>query len=185
VTFGSELAVVSMLPLFLLDTFGLSQIGAGMLASGFAFMNLVSRPSGGLLSDRFGRKRTLILLLAGIAAGYLAMHWIDASWPIALAVLVSAGCSLFVQAGCGAVFAVVPLIRRRMTGQIAGMVGAYGNVGAVLFLTVYSFVTPQTFFLVISGAAVFAWAALLLLEETRGHMAEVMPGGKVELIEVG
>ncbi|MDG2308511.1 MAG: MFS transporter, partial [Candidatus Binatia bacterium] len=56
VTFGSELAVVSMLPLYFLDTFeGLSPVTAGLLASGFAFMNLVARPGGGWLSDRLGR----------------------------------------------------------------------------------------------------------------------------------
>jgi NNP family nitrate/nitrite transporter-like MFS transporter len=32
----------------------------------------------------------------------------------------------------------VPLVKRRVTGQIAGMVGAYGNVGAVAYLTIYS-----------------------------------------------
>jgi len=58
IAFGSELAVVSMLPLFFKDTFGLSQVMAGMLASGFAFMNLVARPSGGLFSDKFSRKLT-------------------------------------------------------------------------------------------------------------------------------
>ncbi|HEA25730.1 MAG TPA: MFS transporter, partial [Ectothiorhodospiraceae bacterium] len=50
VTFGSELAVISMLPMFFMDTFELSIIEAGMLASGYAFMNLVSRASGGLAS---------------------------------------------------------------------------------------------------------------------------------------
>ena len=54
-TFGSELAVVSMLPLFFADSFALSAVAAGMLASGYAFMNLMSRPGGGFLSDRFGR----------------------------------------------------------------------------------------------------------------------------------
>lgn len=54
-------------------------------------------------------------------------------------------CSFFVQAGEGAVFAIVPLVKRRMTGQVAGMAGAYGNVGAVTFLTVFSFVSPQVF----------------------------------------
>ena len=57
VTFGSELAVVSMLPLFFKDTFDLSIVQAGLLASGFAFMNLAARPGGGFFSDRFGRKR--------------------------------------------------------------------------------------------------------------------------------
>lgn len=51
----------------------------------------------------------------------------------------------FVSGGCGAVYAIVPLIKRRMTGQIAGMVGAYGNVGGVLFLTLLSFVSSVVF----------------------------------------
>lgn len=57
VTFGSELAVVSMLPLFFKETFDLSLVQAGLLASGYAFMNLVSRPTGGYFSDKFGRKK--------------------------------------------------------------------------------------------------------------------------------
>ncbi len=35
-------------------------------------------------------------------------------------------------------FPIVPLVKRRVTGQIAGNVGAYGNVGAVTYLTIYS-----------------------------------------------
>ena len=35
-TFGSELAVISMLPLFFSDTFGLSMVQAGLLASSYA-----------------------------------------------------------------------------------------------------------------------------------------------------
>ncbi len=185
VTFGSELAVVSMLPLFFNDTFGLSQVMAGMLASGYAFMNLVARPSGGLISDKFGRKKSLTILLVGLSAGYFLMSNIDAQWPVLLAVAVTMVCSFFVQAGEGAVFAMVPLIKRRMTGQIAGMAGAYGNVGAVTFLTVLSFVSPQIFFLTIAGAAIIALAAVVLfLEDPKGHMAEVLPDGTVQMIEV-
>ncbi len=185
VTFGSELAVVSMLPLFFKDTFGISQVLAGLLASGYAFMNLVARPSGGLFSDRFGRKRSLMVLLAGLMAGYFLMSQIDAGWPLLLAVAVTMLCSFFVQAGEGAVFAMVPLVKRRLTGQVAGMAGAYGNVGAVLFLTVLSFVSPQIFFLVIAGAALVALAAVaLFLEEPSGQMAEVLPDGTVQMIDV-
>ncbi|MGB7934593.1 MAG: NarK family nitrate/nitrite MFS transporter [Gammaproteobacteria bacterium] len=185
VTFGSELAVVSMLPLFFMDTFGLSQVAAGMLASGYAFMNLMARPGGGLISDRLGRRKTLLILLAGLAAGYFLMSQITSSWPVLMAVAVTMGCSFFVQAGEGAVFAMVPLVKRRLTGQVAGMAGAYGNIGAVSFLTVLSFVAPQVFFLVIAGAAVATLAAVyLFLEEPEGHMAEVLPDGTVHMIEV-
>lgn len=184
VTFGSELAVVSMLPFFFIETFGLAPVQAGLLASGFAFMNLVARPGGGLLSDKFSRRGTMLILILGLAAGYFTLSMIGSAWPLWLAVAATMCCSLFVQAGEGAVFAMVPLVQRRMTGQIAGMAGAYGNVGAVCFLTVYSFVDASTFFLVIAASAFAAFSASLMLEEPSGHMAEVMPDGTVTLIEV-
>ncbi len=184
VTFGSELAVVSMLPLFFRDTFDLSLVQAGLLASGFAFMNLVARPTGGLLSDKFGRRKSLTILIAGLAAGYFLLSNITSEWPVLLAVLATMACSFFVQAGEGAVFAIVPLVKRRMTGQVAGMAGAYGNVGAVTFLTVFSFVTPSIFFMVIAGAAIFVLAIVQFLDEPEGHTAEVLEDGTVQMIEV-
>ncbi len=183
-TFGSELAVVSMLPLFFADVFELDMVYAGLLASAYAFMNLMSRPGGGWISDRFGRKKTLLILTAGLAVGYALMSMIDSSWPLVLAVLTAMACSFFVQAGEGAVFAVVPLIKRRLTGQIAGMTGAYGNVGAVFYLTVLSMVSYEVFFSVIAATAVLGFITLLFLEEPKGHMAEVNEDGTVELIEV-
>ncbi|PWI33556.1 MFS transporter [Vibrio albus] len=183
-TFGSELAVVSMLPLFFSETFELSPVLAGMVASAYAFMNLMSRPGGGWISDRFGRKPTLLILTAGLAVGYFLMGQVNSEWPVWLAVLAAMACSFFVQAGEGAVFATVPLIKRRMTGQIAGMTGAYGNVGAVTYLTILSFVDYQTFFYVIAGTAVLGFAALLYMEEPSGKIAEVNEDGSVTLIDV-
>jgi len=186
VTFGSELAVVSMLPLYFLETFeGLSAVTAGLLASGFAFMNLVARPGGGWLSDKFGRRKTLSILICGLAVGYLVLSQIDGSWWIPLAVLSTMCCSFFVQAGEGAVFAMVPLVKRSMTGQIAGMTGAYGNVGAVIFLTILSFVDYSTFFIVIAGSAAVIFVAIQFIEEPQGHVAEINDDGSVELIQVG
>ena len=185
VTFGSELAVVSMLPLFFLDTFELTPATAALLASGFAFMNLLARPGGGLLSDKFGRRKTLMILIAGLSIGYFVLGNITSSWPIWLAVIATMACSFFVQAGEGAVFSIVPLVKRRLTGQVAGMAGAYGNVGAVTFLTVLSFVSPQVFFMVIGASALVVLIAVaLFLEEPKGQMAEVMPDGTVQMIDV-
>ncbi|GAA0784501.1 MULTISPECIES: NarK family nitrate/nitrite MFS transporter [Pseudomonadati] len=183
-TFGSELAVVSMLPLFFAETFALGMAQAGMVASSYAFMNLMSRPGGGWLSDKFGRKSTLLILTAGLAIGYFSVAQIDSSWNLPVAVVVVMACSFFVQGGEGAVFAAVPLIKRRLTGQIAGMTGAYGNVGAVFFLTVYSMVSTQIFFYVIAISAVFGFVTLLFMSEPKGHIAEVNEQGEVTLISV-
>lgn len=183
-TFGSELAVISMLPLFFSDVFGLDMVYAGLLASAYAFMNLVSRPGGGWISDKLGRRITLIVLTMGLAVGYFVMGIVDASWPLWLAVVAAMACSFFVQAGEGAVFAAVPLIKRRLTGQIAGMTGAYGNVGAVVYLTVLSIVDYQTFFFVIAGSALVGLIALMFMQEPKGHITEVNEDGSVELISV-
>ncbi len=185
VTFGSELAVVSMLPLFFLETFdGLDPVKAGLLASGFAFMNLVARPTGGWFSDNFGRRKALMILVGGLAVGYMVLSQVDGTWMIPFAVMATMCCSFFVQAGEGAVFAIVPLVKRRMTGQIAGMAGAYGNVGAVTYLTVLSFVDYSTFFMVIAASAAVIFFATMFLTEPKGHMAEVNADGTVELIDV-
>ncbi|SKA57201.1 NarK family nitrate/nitrite MFS transporter [Enterovibrio nigricans] len=183
-TFGSELAVISMLPLFFLETFELTPVVAGMVASAYAFMNLMSRPGGGWLSDKFGRKPTLLILTAGLAIGYLVMGWVDSTWPVWLAVVAAMGCSFFVQSGEGAVFAAVPLIKRRMTGQIAGMTGAYGNVGAVTYLTILSVVEYSTFFYVIAGTALIGFITLLFMEEPSGQIAEENDDGSITMIDV-
>ena len=65
-----------------------------------------------------------------------------------------------------------------MTGQIAG------NVGAVLFLTVLSFVSPSVFFTVIAAGAIFVLVAVQFIEEPKGHMVEVQEDGSVEMIEL-
>ncbi len=186
VTFGSELAVVSMLPLFFLETFeGLDPVKAGLLAAGFAFMNLVARPTGGWFSDRFGRRKALMGLIGGLAVGYFVLSQITSGWWIPVAVIATMCCSFFVQAGEGAVFAVVPLIKRRMTGQIAGMTGAYGNVGAVTYLTILSFVDYSTFFMVIGCSALVILAIAAFMDEPKGKISEVLPDGTVQMIEVG
>ena len=145
VNFGSELAVVTMLPAFFEGTFGLDKATAGIIASSYAFMNLVSRPGGGIISDTLGsRKWTMVFLSAGMGIGYLLMSQVGSSWPLALAVILTMACSFFVQAAEGSTFAIVPLIKPRITGQIAGNVGAYGNVGAVAYLTTRLLLTESS-----------------------------------------
>ena len=185
ITFGSELAVVSLLPLFFKDMFGLSLTMAGLLGASFGATTFFARPAGGWLSDLFGRRNVLLTCLFGTAAGYFAMSRMSPELGIAYAVAATLTCSLFVNAGNGAVYAMLPMIKRRLTGQIAGMVGAYGNVGGVLFLTLYSFVSFETFFLAAAASALAGLViAYFLVEEPRGHIAEYMPDGTVTLIEV-
>jgi NNP family nitrate/nitrite transporter-like MFS transporter len=149
-----------MLPMFFQETWGLTAVAAGMIASTFAFVNLFARPMGGLVSDRFGNRRFVMLAyMFGIGVGFVLMGLMDSRWPLVAAVAITIGCSFFVQGAEGATFGIIPSIKRRVTGQIAGMAGAYGNVGAVFYLFVFMFVDSSTFFFIIAAGAFLSWAA--------------------------
>ena len=172
--FGAELAVVSMLPMFFQETWGLSVVAAGLIASSFAFVNLFARPMGGLVSDRFGNRRFVMMAyMLGIALGFFLMGLMDSKWPLVVAVAITIGCSFFVQGAEGATFGIVPSIKRRLTGQISGMAGAYGNVGAVFYLFVFMFVTPSQFFMIIAAGAFISWLACYFwLKEPEGGFGD-------------
>jgi NNP family nitrate/nitrite transporter-like MFS transporter len=201
--FGAELAVVSMLPAFFETSFSplrnsaggplVTATVAGFVAASFAFVNLVARPLGGYISDRLpNRKRTMLLYILGIVVGFALMGMIttwgagvDAdglrnivpmfdgvSWLV-FAVLITVFASVFVQGAEGATFAIIPLINKRMTGQIAGMAGAYGNVGAVIYLVLFSLVDARTFFFVLSGGAAISFAVtFFMLQEPERAFAD-------------
>ncbi len=173
-TFGAELGVISMLPTFFQKSFNLSSQMAGLIGSVFAFLNFFSRALGGYISDRMPSRRwTMLAYLAGTSLTFYLMGLISPSWPLGLAVGVTLLCALFVTGGCGTTYALVPLIKRRITGQISGYVGAYGNVGAVLYLTVYTFVNDSQFFWFIAatGFATFVFC-LFFLKEPKGAFAQ-------------
>ncbi|WP_346016655.1 NarK family nitrate/nitrite MFS transporter [Chroococcidiopsis sp. CCMEE 29] len=178
--FGSELAVVSMLPTFFQRGFGLNAALAGAVAGMYAFMNLVARPGGGLISDKIGsRKWTLAVTLAGTGIAYLVFSSLGGNVALPLVVIMTMLTSFFVMAAEGATYAIVPLVKRRVTGQIAGNVGAYGNVGAVAFLTIYSLLPndragDQIFFqmLGVVGLIVASLCAFFLKEPEGSHGEE-------------
>lgn len=185
VTFGSEVAVVSMLPLLLVTEYAYSPSKAALLAGIFMAMNLIARPGGGFLSDLYGRKKTLILTVLGSGIGYLGLSLMTPHWEFWQIVIVVVFCSFFVQAGAGATFGVVPTIKRRLTGQIAGMTGSYGNVGAASFLLVNSFYESSVFFFVMSASCFVVFGLLqLFLDEPKGQITEIDEDGSVVLIDV-
>ena len=184
VTFGSELAAVSMLPAFFEHTFSLNHVTAGMIAATYPFLNLVSRPSGGLISDRFGsRKWTMTIIAAGVGVGYLLAHGIHQSWPIPLAIAVTMFSAYFAQAGCGSTYGMVPLIKKEITGQISGNVGAYGNFGGVIFLTIFSLTDAPTLFATMGVSAIICSALCgFFLKEPKGSFAAHHEGEEPEVV---
>ena len=65
---------------------------------------------------------------------------------LTVAIAITMLCAYFVQSGAGATFGIMSLIRKSVIGQIAGSVGAYGNVGGVIYLLIYSLSNAQALF---------------------------------------
>ena len=213
--FGAELAVVSMLPEFFESVFVpltndagtpiVTATVAGFVAASFAFVNLVARPLGGYLSDKLSsRRKTMLGYILGIIVGFVLMGFI-ADWApgvddeglrnlvpmfggmswLVIAVLITVFASIFVQGAEGATFAIIPMINKRMTGQVAGMAGAYGNVGAVIYLVIFSLVDARKFFFILAiGAAASFLLCYLLLEEPEGAFADEFEGDADEALPV-
>jgi len=172
--FGAAIAIVSMLPLFFFDTWGLTLVQAGLVASSFALLEVIARPVGGMVSDRYGNRRFVMMAyMFGIGLGAALMGLLDSTWPLVVAIAFTMFLSVFVQGAEGATFGILPSIKRRLTGQISGMCGAYGNAGAVLYLFLLTMVTPQQFFFIIACGAFLSWVVCWLwLEEPKGGFDE-------------
>jgi NNP family nitrate/nitrite transporter-like MFS transporter len=141
----------------------------------------------------------MVVLTFGMGIGYLLMSTVNGAWPLPLAVLLTMACSFFVQAAEGSTFAIVPLIKRRITGQIAGNVGAYGNVGAVAYLTANLLLTESSaaanggepvmsavnagFFQVLGiTGLIVGFLCIFFLKEPKGSFAEHHEGEEPEII---
>jgi NNP family nitrate/nitrite transporter-like MFS transporter len=134
--FGMELTIDNIAALYFTDRFGLGVTAAGCAAGAFGMMNLVCRALGGLVSYRCnqawgfqGRVGWLFVTLLG--EGICLMLFSQAGvLPLAIGLMLATG--LFVKMSNGATYAIVPFINRPALGTVAGIVGAGGNVGAVL-----------------------------------------------------
>jgi NNP family nitrate/nitrite transporter-like MFS transporter len=134
--FGVELTIHNIAASYFHDRFQLSLEQAGMLAGSFGVLALFARSLGGYLGDRAGRRfgldgrgRFLTAMLLAEGLGLVVFSRMDSVVPAAIA-LVTFG--LFVHIAAGATYSVVPFIKPDGVGAVAGIVGAGGNVGAVL-----------------------------------------------------
>jgi NNP family nitrate/nitrite transporter-like MFS transporter len=144
-SFGMELTIDNIGALYFLDSFSYFERmesaqalkTAGMIAAIFGGMNLFMRAIGGWIADRCGNRwgfsgRVKWLFLALFGEGVSLMFFSQAE-SLSLAILAMVALAMFVKMANGATFAAVPFINRRVLGTVSGIVGAGGNVGAVLF----------------------------------------------------
>lgn len=135
-SFGVEITIDNIAALYFKDTYGLSLATAGILAGIFGFMNIFARALGGIISDKMNktkglRGRTWVLGTSLFLAG-LGIVMFSNMTGIVMAVVSLVIFALFVKMGNGATYSVVPYMNKRAIGMVSGIVGAGGNLGAML-----------------------------------------------------
>lgn len=134
--FGIEIFIHNIAAVYYVDKYGLSLGAAGLAAGSFGLLALFARALGGWLSDRSARmgslnSRVTVLFVLMIGEG-LGLLWFAQADGVAYAVIAMLCFGLFTHMACGATYALVPFVAPKALGGVAGIVGAGGNVGAVL-----------------------------------------------------
>merc|ERR1711963_809790 len=137
--FGTELAMNNQLATHFRTYFQMKATDAGLLASSFGGMNLFARSLGGISSDflfaKFGFSGRLwaqFLSLFFEAIFLFAFGCVnnEQPWYTALSVLICF--SIFVQMAEGTSYGIVPFMNPKQLAIISALVGAGGNLGAVI-----------------------------------------------------
>lgn len=134
--FGIEITVDNVAAIFFVDHYNASLIMAGALAGIFGFMNIFARALGGIFSDKVGKRYGLRgkgLLLAGflIFEGIGIILFANAG-TLGMAIVCMLFFALFLKMANGGTYSIVPFINKEAIGSVAGIVGAGGNIGAML-----------------------------------------------------
>merc|ERR1719261_1608868 len=139
--FGTELVMNAQLATHFRVYFEMEAGSASVLAGCFGLMNLFARSLGGVLSDfmfaKFGFPgRIWAQFIAEFfeAIFLFAFGSIDNQQPWYVALMVLICFSLFVQMAEGTSYGIVPFMNPKQLACVSALVGAGGNLGAVIAL---------------------------------------------------
>jgi NNP family nitrate/nitrite transporter-like MFS transporter len=134
--FGVEITIDNFAPIYFTDTFGASLKTAGICAGIFGMINIFARPLGGIVADKVGKiygfsgKNLLLALLLILEGVGIIFFGLTDQLGVAIFLMFLFGMSL--KMANGATYSLVPFINPKAIGSVAGIVGAGGNIGAML-----------------------------------------------------
>ncbi|WP_031173260.1 MFS transporter [Streptosporangium roseum] len=176
VAFGGFVAFSTYLPTLLQNVYGFSQTGAGLRDAGFSIAAVAARPLGGVLSDRVGPARVLLVSFAGTTVMALVLAFNPPPEIPAGACFVLM--ALFLGLGTGGVFALVArLVEPSKVGTVTGLVGAAGGLGGYFPPLVMGVVYSATGAYVIGYVLLAATALAALLYTRRAFTSASTAGG--------
>ncbi|KAI8891729.1 major facilitator superfamily domain-containing protein, partial [Globomyces pollinis-pini] len=166
-SFGAEIAVEGMISGFFmkhsrLDGSNWTEAQAGGYASIFGLMNFVTRPLGGYIADLIykhystvGKKWWVLSLVAMEGIAFIVIGCLPTLRVGGVVALMSV-VALAMELGNGANYALVPHLNPSRNGLVSGMVGAFGNLGGIVFALVFRFSVTPFQGMWISGVVVLA-----------------------------
>ena len=187
--FGIEITVDNVAAIYFVDHFNATMIVAGALAGLFGLMNLFARALGGMLSDKAGQRYGLkgkgkLLAIFLILEGMGIMLFAKAgSLPMAIVSMLLF--ALFLKMANGGTYSIVPFINKNAMGSVAGIVGAGGNLGAMLvaFLFKSTDITySQAFYFIGVGVSIIG-IALVTVNMSSSKVADISVSSEVEQLQ--
>jgi MFS transporter, NNP family, nitrate/nitrite transporter len=152
-SFGTELAVNSILSAYYVKNFPtIGQTPAANWAAMFGFLNFITRPLGGFISDllyNYGKKNLWLkkglIVGCGVLTG-LCLIIIGKTDPHNQSTMFGliALMAIFLEAGNGANFSLVPHVHPYANGIVSGFTGACGNMGGIVFAIIFRFLGGGT-----------------------------------------
>merc|ERR1719432_581833 len=188
--FGTELAMNNQLATHFRTYFQMKAASAAALASSFGLMNLFARSLGGISSDmlfaKFGFRGRIwaqfgALFFEAIFLFCFGCVSNEQPWWVALIVLICF--SLFVQMAEGTSYGIVPFMNRQQLAIVSALVGAGGNLGAVIAgKGIYAPIDDELLPFRIHAGYVMFWA-LLNPVYSWPHLGSMFSGPKQEAID--
>lgn len=178
-TFGGFVGLTSYLSIFFHDQYHLTKVQGGDFTTFVVMFGSFLRPVGGVLSDRIGGHRMLLLLLSGVAVG---MASIVALPSVTAAALLLAAAMGMLGMGNGAVFQLVPQRFPDRVGILTGIVGAAGGFGGFLLPSLLGVVRQRTGSFGIGFGILFAFfcAGVCALLWLKGFWARTWPAAAAQ-----
>ncbi|SDR11850.1 MFS transporter, NNP family, nitrate/nitrite transporter [Pseudoxanthomonas sp. CF125] len=163
ITFGGFAGFASALPGYFHDQFGFDSKIAGWATAACVLAGSVMRPVGGVIADRIGGTRSLLMIYMA-AAALVAVAGFGLGGPVGT-VMLFVLTMLCLGAGNGAVFQLVPQRFGSEIGVMTGLIGMAGGIGGFLLAAGLGVVKQHTGSYALglwlfAGVALLAWVSL-------------------------
>jgi len=165
--FGIEIMFDNVLTIYFTDEFHLELKQVGLIVACFALMNIFARALGGIFADKagaiFGNYGKAVLLGFFLLCEGAGIMLFSQAETLTMSIVFLISLAFFIKMSNGVTYSIVPFINKKALGSISGIVGAGGNLGAVLATSLFkSMDHREGFWLIGLAIAAISFTAYLI-----------------------